>query len=124
METRRDVFQAIADPTRRAIIALLATQSLNLNAVAANFEMSRPAISQHIKVLTECGLVAIRQEGRERYCEARLGQLNEVTDWATTTRHLWMQRLSALDTYLHELQAKSKDKKHKHKKHGKKKRNR
>jgi DNA-binding transcriptional ArsR family regulator len=124
METRRDVFQAIADPTRRAIIALLATQSLNLNAVAANFEMSRPAISQHIKILTECGLVTIRQEGRERYCEAKLGQLNEVSDWATAARHLWMQRLSALEAYLHELQSKSKDKKHKDKKHGKKKRNR
>jgi DNA-binding transcriptional ArsR family regulator len=123
METRRDVFQAIADPTRRAIIALLATQSLNLNAVAANFEMSRPAISQHIKILNECGLVTIRQEGRERYCEASLGQLNEVTDWATATRYLWMQRLSALEAYLEELQSKSKDKKHKDKKHGKKKRN-
>ena len=65
---RRDVFQAIADPTRRAIIALLATAPLNLNAVADKFEISRPAISKLIKILTECGLVTIRQDGRERYC--------------------------------------------------------
>src|SRR6218665_966304 len=108
MEARRDVFQAIADPTRRAIIALLATQALNVKAVAANFQMSRPAISQHIKILTECGLISIRQEGRERYCEARLGQLDEVSDWAAATRHLWMQRLSALDDYLQKLQSETK----------------
>ena len=69
---RRDVFQAIADPTRREIINLLAHESLNLNAVAENFNISRPAISKHIKILTECGLVDIRKEGRERYCDARL----------------------------------------------------
>ena len=78
METRRDVFQAIADPTRREIIHLLSRQSLNLNAVADNFEISRPAISKHIKILTECGLIAIRQEGRERYCDAQLNKLKEV----------------------------------------------
>ena len=64
MQTRRDVFQAIADPTRRAIIGLVAFQSLNLNAIAGNFEMSRPAISQHIKILTECGLIMIKKQGR------------------------------------------------------------
>ena len=78
MQTRRDVFQAIADPTRREIINLVAYQSLNLNAIAENFEVSRPAISQHIKILTECGLIIIRKQGRERYCEARLQQLSEV----------------------------------------------
>lgn len=61
---RRDVFHAIADPTRRSILGLLALQSLNLNAVAENYNISRPAISKHIKVLTECGLVEIKQEGR------------------------------------------------------------
>ena len=65
----RDVFQAIADPTRREIINLVAKQSLNLNSIAENFDISRPAISQHIKLLTECGLIVIRQEGRERYCD-------------------------------------------------------
>jgi len=78
---RRDVFQAIADPTRREIIQMIARQSLNLNAVAASFDISRPAISKHIKILTECGLVVIRQRGRERFCEARLGSLGKVSAW-------------------------------------------
>ena len=65
MELRRDVFQAIADPTRRTILALLALQSLSLNAVAENFNISRPAVSKHVKVLTECGLIEIKQKGRE-----------------------------------------------------------
>ena len=64
MELRRDVFQAIADPTRREIITLISKQSLNLNAVAENFDMSRQAISLHIKILEECGLIFIKQEGR------------------------------------------------------------
>jgi len=64
---RRDVFQAIADPTRREIINLIAHQSLNLNSIADNFTVSRPAISKHIKILTECGLVTIKQEGRRRF---------------------------------------------------------
>src|SRR6478609_2845774 len=81
METRRDVFQAIADPTRRQIIDMVARESLNLNAIAGNFNMTRQAISLHIKILAECGLVTIRQEGRERYCEAKLDQLNEVSVW-------------------------------------------
>ena len=83
---RRDVFQAIADPTRRAIIDMLAGQSLNLNAVAENFDISRPAISKHIKILTECGLVVIQQQGRERYCKANLSKLKEVADWAEQYR--------------------------------------
>jgi DNA-binding transcriptional ArsR family regulator len=83
---RRDVFQAIADPTRRDIINLLAHQTLNLNAVAENFNISRPAISKHIKILTECGLITIKQEGRERYCEVKLEQLNEVADWVEQYR--------------------------------------
>lgn len=121
METRRDVFQAIADPTRREIISLVSEKTLNLNAIAGRFDMSRPAISQHIKILVECGLVNIRQEGRERYCEARLEPLAEVTDWAAHTRKLWMHRLSTLEMYLEKLQVKDKRKKHKTKKHDKKK---
>ena len=85
---RRDVFQAIADPTRRAIIQMISKQSLNLNAVADNFDISRPAISKHIKILTECGLIVIRQEGRERYCEAKLKKLNEVSKWVERTGDL------------------------------------
>ncbi|HYG15349.1 MAG TPA: metalloregulator ArsR/SmtB family transcription factor, partial [Bacteroidia bacterium] len=69
---RRDVFQAIADPTRREIITLLAGNTMNLNTVADKFDISRPAISKHIKILTQCGLVVVKKEGRERYCRADL----------------------------------------------------
>ena len=110
MQTRRDVFQAIADPTRREIINLIAYQSLNLNAIAENFDVSRPAISQHIKVLTECGLIIVRRQGRERYCEARLQQLNEVSNWIERYRRLWDEQFETLDNVLEELKAKEKKK--------------
>ena len=96
----RDVFKAIADPTRREIINLIAHQSMNLNAVADNFDMSRPAVSKHIKILTECGLLVIKQQGRERFCKADLKQLKEVTDWAEQYRRFWTQKLDALDVFL------------------------
>jgi DNA-binding transcriptional ArsR family regulator len=105
---RRDVFQAIADPTRRAIINMVAHQSLNLNAVAENFDVSRPAISKHIKILTECGLITIKQQGRERYCEAKLDKLNEVSAWVEQYRKFWAMKLDALENYLEEIQAKEK----------------
>lgn len=105
---RRDVFQAIADPTRREIINLVAHRTLNLNAVAENFDVSRPAISKHIKILTECGLIVIRQQGRERYCEAKLDKLNEVSDWVEQYRRFWSDKLDALENYLEELQSKKK----------------
>ncbi|WP_114937227.1 ArsR/SmtB family transcription factor [Mucilaginibacter endophyticus] len=97
---RRDVFQAIADPTRREIINLIAYRQMNLNAVADNFDISRPAVSKHIKILTECGLLVIRQQGRERYCQADLKQLKQVTDWAEQYRQFWTQKLDALDVFL------------------------
>jgi DNA-binding transcriptional ArsR family regulator len=106
---RRDVFQAIADPTRREIIGMLAYQKLNLNAVADHFSISRPAISKHIKMLTECGLVIIEQQGRERYCTASLEQLSEVSDWIEQYRQFWNTRLDNLDKYLVKTQ---KQKKH------------
>lgn len=108
---RRDVFQAIADPTRRDIINLIAYKPLNLNSIADNFEVSRPAISQHIKILTECGLVVIKKQGRERYCEVELQQLNDVADWIEKFRQLWDKRFSKLDNLLEELKKKQ-DKKH------------
>lgn len=97
---RRDVFQAIADSTRREIIQLLAHQQLNLNAVAANFDISRPAISKHIKILTECGLLIIQQQGRERYCQANLGKLKEVQDWIAQYSVFWDNKLQALNNFL------------------------
>lgn len=105
---RRDVFQAIADPTRRAIIDMIARQPLNVNSVAENFDVSRTAIYKHIKILVECGLVDVRQQGRERFCEAKLGQLNEVSGWVEQYRQLWEQRLDALEAYLHQIQSKKK----------------
>lgn len=105
---RRDVFQALADPTRRAIIAMLSCESLNLNAVAGSFNVSRPAISKHIKILTECGLVEIKQKGRERFCEARLAKLNEVSDWVEQYRQFWTGQLDSLEVYLNEIQTNAK----------------
>jgi DNA-binding transcriptional ArsR family regulator len=105
---RRDVFQAIADPTRRAIINMVARESLNVHSVAGNFDVSRTAIYKHVKILTECGLVVIKQKGRERFCEARLDKLHEVSDWVEQYRKFWNARLDALEGYLSEIQTKSK----------------
>jgi DNA-binding transcriptional ArsR family regulator len=107
MKARRDVFQAIADPTRREILGLLAEQTLTLNKIIENFQISQPAVSKHIRILTECGLVAITQQGRERFCEARLDQLNEVTDWVEQSRKLWNHRFEKLDNFLIDLQTKN-----------------
>ena len=108
---RRDVFQAIADPTRREIINMIAHETLNLNSVAEKFHISRPAISKHIKILTECGLIVINQKGRERHCEANLKKLNEVSVWVEQYREFWEQKLDALENYLNQLQT-SKNKRH------------
>ena len=103
---RRDVFQAIADPNRRAIIGLLAKQKLTLSDVAKHFEISRPAISRHIRILAECGLIVIRRQGRERYCEAQLEKLDEVSEWVEHYQNVWEQRFDRLDEYLNVLQKK------------------
>ena len=106
---RRDVFQAIADPHRRAIIGLLANQKLTINAVADRLPISRPAVSRHIRILKECGLLVVSRQGRERYCEVRLDRLDEVADWVEKSQKIWEQRLDRLDEYLADLQ---KEKKH------------
>ncbi len=108
METRRDVFQAIADPTRRQIINLIVHQSMNLNAIADNFDVSRPAISNHIKILNECGIISIEQVGRERYCKIEPANLRVVADWVEPFRALWEQKLDSFENYLNELQSKQK----------------
>jgi DNA-binding transcriptional ArsR family regulator len=100
MVTRRDVFQAIADPTRRAIINMLASNSYNLNSVVSKFDVSRPAIAKHLKVLTECGLVETRQEGREKFFEARLQNLQEVSQWTDQYKVFWSKKLDALGEFL------------------------
>jgi DNA-binding transcriptional ArsR family regulator len=116
MDARRDVFQAIADPTRREIINLIAHKSLNLNTLADNFSISRPAISQQIKILYECGLIEIRKQGRERYIEARLQPLAEVHDWLENFRKQWAIKFDKLDSLLDELKEdKKKSSRRKHK---------
>jgi len=99
-ELRRDVYQAISDPVRREIITLLAEKPRNLNAVANEFPISRPAISKHIKILTECGLIHIRVEGRERFCEAKLESLGEVSEWTNQFKRFWTNKLNALEMHL------------------------
>lgn len=101
---RRDVFQAIADPTRREILNMVAYKSLNVNAVAENFDVSRAAIYKHMKILIECGLVDMKQQGRERYCEAKLEKLNEVSNWIEQYRQFWECKLDSLELYLNKLQ--------------------
>jgi len=87
---------------------MIAHERLHLNSVAEKFDISRPAISKHIKILTECGLIAIRQQGRHRYCEAKLDKLNEVSGWVTIPQIFWTQKLDALEIYLDDLQKKTK----------------
>ena len=111
MIQRRDVFQAIADPTRRQIINMVADRPLNVNTIADSFDISRQAISLHIKILIECELLKIRKEGRERYCEAQLDQLSEVSVWVDGFKQHFESKLDNLETYL--------DKLKKERKHGK-----
>lgn len=100
MDTRRDVFQAISDPNRRAIIDLLAQEKLTLNQVAERFDISRPAISKHMKILTECGLVKIKQKGRERFCELKHLPLNDVVQWIEHHKKFWDGKLLSLKKHV------------------------
>lgn len=106
---RRDVFQAIADPVRREIIGLLANEALTVNTVAENFPISRPAVSKHIKILNECGIIIIHKKGRERYCKIRPENLIPVSDWVEQYRKLWEEKLDAFENYLIELKTKNKN---------------
>jgi DNA-binding transcriptional ArsR family regulator len=100
MEKRRDVFQAIADPTRREIIHLVTRKPLTLNSIAERFDLARATISEHVKILQECGLLFIEQKGRERYCEARLTKLSEVADWVKQYEQHWNSTLDSLEAFL------------------------
>jgi len=103
MKTRRDVYQAIADPTRRAIISMIAGQPRNMKSITEEFDMSQQAISLHVKILVDCGLIQVTQQGRERVCEARLEQLGEVDEWIGQYRRHWESKLDSLDNYLQKL---------------------
>ncbi len=111
MKTRRDVYQAIADPTRREIINLVAAQPYNVNAIAEKFDMTRQAISLHVKILVECELIVIKQHGRERFCEAQLDQLDEVITWVEQSRKHWTKRFEKLDNYLQDIKTKDNENK-------------
>jgi len=104
---RRDVFQAVADPTRRQIINLVAQQTLTPNGVADRFDVSRQAISKHIQILAECGIISMKQQGRERYCYVQPRNLEEVADWLDDFRKLWENRLDKLDELLVKLHGKT-----------------
>lgn len=97
---RRDVFQAIADPTRRAIIGLIAIQAMTPNALAEHFDSSRQAISKHLKILNECALVKQHQEGREIYYQLEVDKMKEVDQWLQQFRAIWEKRFDQLDIVL------------------------
>jgi DNA-binding transcriptional ArsR family regulator len=97
---RRDTFQAIADPTRRAIICFIANDAMTPNTLADQFDISRQAVSKHIRVLDECGLLITRQIGRERYYQAQSDKLKEIDDWLQPFRKLWEDRFENLDKVL------------------------
>ena len=97
---RRDIFQAIADPTRRAIIALIALQSMTPNAIADNFHTTRQAVSKHLRILTECELVKQEQQGREIYYSLQIQKMKEIDKWLDQFRKLWETQFNQLDKVL------------------------
>lgn len=105
MESRRDVFQAIADPTRREIISLLARKPANVNDIAAHFDMTRQAVSLHVRILAECGVLDVVRAGRERRCNVRPEKFAEVSDWLEPLRRLWEARFEQLDDVLQKLRS-------------------
>lgn len=105
---KRDVFQAIADPTRRAIIALIAIQAMTPNAIAEHFDTSRQAVSKHLRILTECEVVRQEQKGREIYYQLEISKMKEIDEWLEQYRKIWETRFEQLDTLLTELKQKEK----------------
>jgi DNA-binding transcriptional ArsR family regulator len=108
MDIRRDVFQAIADPTRRAIIGLIALQAMTPNAIAEHFDTSRQAISKHLRILTECELVRQEPSGREVYYSLEIEKMKEIDKWLEQYRKIWESRFEQLDALLAELKQKEK----------------
>ena len=108
MEIRRDIFQAIADPTRRAIIALIALQAMTPNALAEHFNTSRQAVSKHIKILTECELVKQEQQGREIYYSLEIQKMKEIDKWLDQFRTQWENQFNQLDNVLAKLKKQKK----------------
>ena len=107
---RRDIFQAIADPTRRAIIALIALQAMTPNALAEHFDTSRQAVSKHLRILTECELVTQEQKGREIYYSLEIEKMKEIDKWLEQYRKIWETRLNQLDDLLATIKKQEKEK--------------
>jgi DNA-binding transcriptional ArsR family regulator len=97
---RRDIFQAVADPTRRAIIALIALRAMTPNAIAENFNTTRQAVSKHLRILTECEVVKQEQQGREIYYSLEVNKMKEIDQWLEQYRKLWEDRFNQLDNLL------------------------
>ena len=106
MNLRRDVFQAIADPTRRAILLLLASQSLTAGAIAANFDTARPTVSKHLQILTECELLQQEQNGREMYYHINAKKMKELADFIEAFRKLWDDRFNKLEAVMKKYKSK------------------
>jgi len=104
---RRDIFQAIADPTRRAILCLIALQAMTPNMLAEHFEISRQAVSKHLRILTECQVVRPEQNGREIHYRLELARMKEIDQWLDQFRQLWADRFSSLDNVLSQLKHKN-----------------
>ena len=102
---RRDIYQAIADPTRRAIIALIALQAMTPNAIADNFQTTRQSVSKHLRILTECELVKQEQKGREIYYSLEIEKIKEIDIWLNQLRKIWETRFDQLDNLLLTLSA-------------------
>jgi len=100
MNLRRDVFQAIADPTRRAILILLAAQTMSAGAIAEKFEVARPTISKHMQILSECELISATHKGREIYYEIKVAKMKEIDQWLARFRKIWEDRYNELDNLL------------------------
>lgn len=108
MKLRRDPFQAIADPTRRAILVLLASQTMTAGAIASSFDVARPTISKHMQILAECDLVASNQQGREIYYELKIDNMKEIDHWLEQFRKIWESRFKKLDNLISTLKNKQK----------------
>ncbi len=108
MKLRRDPFQAIADPTRRAILVLLASQTMTAGAIANKFDVARPTISKHIQVLNECELINSNQQGREIYYELKVEKMKEIDHWLEQFRKIWEGRFNQLDNLLSKMKNKEK----------------
>ncbi|UOX32526.1 metalloregulator ArsR/SmtB family transcription factor [Flavobacterium sediminilitoris] len=100
MKLRRDIFQAISDPTRRAILVLLTSQSMTAGDIASNFDVARPTISKHIQILNECELVEANQKGREIYYQLKIDKMKEIDKWLEQFREIWENRFNNLDNLL------------------------